>query len=439
MPLQHGPGPKPFWRPTPPQITPGPLTGQLGAFVSNTTTPQIADYSLLAGVALVIASAVTPQGQATAAEYQYGTHAQAIAQAENLKSDIWLSLRTPQAAPTPAPLRSIWAAPESIDLSISGWAVGGTQANQGPVPPSILIGQVDPSQLQPQVWKAATAAAPRPVATFFSIPPQTEDRPTSVIWRSLRAGQTPPVIASFYAEPQQADLTQQGLFVKPGLPTGPVPPATSGAPQANPSQIAAQVWKAQIAAPITPNPIASFFATQSQIEDRPTSTVWQSQRAGQTPPVIRSLWAAPQQADLTQKGVVVPVSPTAPAVLTPLYATPQQIDLTQQGLIFSPSSAPVAPAPSSLYAAPQQLDLTQQGWVRGTAPVKQGPVPPFTSVPITDLSQTLGYQIAATIFVSVATPSAAPPNLHKLYLDVTTGRLYWQVSQTSNPTLIIPL
>src|SRR5260221_7443799 len=194
MPLQHGPGPKPFWAPTPPQITLGALTGQLGAFVSNTTTPQVANYSLLAGFALVIASAVTPQGQANAAEYQYGTHAQAIAQAENVKSSIRSSLRTPQAAPTPAPLRSIWAAPESIDLSISGWAVGGTQANQGPVPPSILIGQVDPSQLQPQVWKAVAAVAPRPVATFFSCPPQTEDRPTQIIWPSLVPGKTPPVI-----------------------------------------------------------------------------------------------------------------------------------------------------------------------------------------------------------------------------------------------------
>jgi hypothetical protein len=127
------------------------------------------------------------------------------------------------------------------------------------------------------------------------------------------------------------------------------------------------------------------------------------------------------------------------AVIPSLRAAPQPADLTQQALFVSPSSPPLSPAFNSLYATPQQVDLTQQGWILGAAPVKQGPVPPLTFVPVTDLSQTLGYQIPAKIFVSAATPPAAPPNLHKLYLDVTTGRLYWQVSQTSNPTLIIPL
>src|SRR5258706_14487095 len=100
-------------------------------FVSNAAMPQLVDYGLPAGFALVIASAVTPQGQANAAEYTFGTHALAIHQAEAIKSDIWSSVRTPPAAASTAPLRSIWASPESIDLSIGGWGGGGAQANQG--------------------------------------------------------------------------------------------------------------------------------------------------------------------------------------------------------------------------------------------------------------------------------------------------------------------
>lgn len=218
------------------------------AFVSNAGAPQIADYGLIAGLGFFLASAVTPQGQANAAEYTFGTHAQAIHQAEAVKSRIWGSVRTPPAAASAAPLRSIWASPESIDLSIGGWVVGGTQVNQGPVPPTILAAPQDTTQIAAQVWKSQPAAAvvtPNPVATFFSVPPQTEDRPARAVWQSLRAGQTPPIIASFYAAPQSADLTQQGIIIKsaqtpPAI--GPVPPITVGTPQTDPSQVAPQIW-----------------------------------------------------------------------------------------------------------------------------------------------------------------------------------------------------
>lgn len=33
----------------------------------------------------------------------------------------------------------------------------------------------------------------------------------------------------------------------------------------------------------------------------------------------------------------------------------------------------------------------------------------------------------------------APPNLHKLYYDVSSGRLFWRVSETANPIEIMPL
>lgn len=36
-------------------------------------------------------------------------------------------------------------------------------------------------------------------------------------------------------------------------------------------------------------------------------------------------------------------------------------------------------------------------------------------------------------------PDATPPNRHKLYYDVSSGRLFWQISVTSNPILIEPI
>jgi hypothetical protein len=260
-----------------------------GAFISNANTPQIADYFLVAGLGFFLASAVTPQGQANAAEYTFGLHAQAIHQAEAVKSSVWKSVPTPPAAAQPVPQRFIWSAPQSIDLTLQGriqpsaatppaaaqpaplrlifasqealdlsigaWVVGGTQANQGPVPlPAITLPQ-DPTQLAAQIWKSQPAAAvitPNPIATFFSIPPQTEERPTRAVWQSLRAGQTPPVITSFYAAPQQIDLTQQSVVIvsartPPAI--GPVPPITIGTPQADPSQIAPRVWPSVVTPP----------------------------------------------------------------------------------------------------------------------------------------------------------------------------------------------
>jgi hypothetical protein len=225
------------------------------AFVSNANAPQIANYALVAGIGFFVASAVTPQGQANAAEYTFGTHAQAIHQAEGAKSSVWKSVPTPPVAVQPSPLRFIFASQEPVDLSIGAWVVGGTQANQGPVPPTILTLPQDTTQLAAQIWKSQPAAVvitPNPIATFFSVPPQTEDRQTRAVWQSLRAGQTPPVITSFYAAPQQVDLTQQGVIiasVRTPPAVGPVPPITIGTPQTDPSQIAPRVWPSVVTPP----------------------------------------------------------------------------------------------------------------------------------------------------------------------------------------------
>lgn len=247
------------------------LTGSdpvaIGGFVSNAAMPQIADYGLAAGFALIIASAVTPQGQANASEYTFGTHALAIHQAEAIKSSVWKSVPTPPAAPLNAPLRSIFASQEALDLSIGAWVIGGTQANQGPVPPLVSTTQVDTTQIVAQIWKSQPAAAvitPNPIASFFSIPPQTEDRQTRAVWKSLVAGQTPPVIPSVWAplqadpsqiapqvwEPSQTPPTVTGVTVWPTL----IVPAQFDT-SINPTQVWTQsTFDPGIAPPIPPAP-----------------------------------------------------------------------------------------------------------------------------------------------------------------------------------------
>jgi hypothetical protein len=109
-----------------------------------------------------------------------------------------------------------------------------------------------------------------------------------------------------------------------------VPPLTSGSPQADTTQIAAAIWRSQQAAVIVPNPITTFFSIPPQIEDRPIIPIWRSLTAGQTPPIIRSFWAAPQMdpAQLAAQFSSAAATPPAAAGVTvwPNLIAPQQFD-----------------------------------------------------------------------------------------------------------------
>lgn len=196
---------------------------------------------------------------------------------------VWKSAVSGQ---TPRLIPRVSASPQLADLTQQAYFEAPTPLGQGRVPaPTFGIPQTDPSQL------AASA------------------------WRSVIAGQTPPIIPRVGAAPQLLDLTQQAVLFKPlTTPQGPVPPITAGAPQTDPSQISAVIWKSQPAAPVVANPIASYFSIPPQIEDRPGTPIWKSLVAGQTPPVIPFLRAVPQQADLTQQGVIILSARTPPAI-----------------------------------------------------------------------------------------------------------------------------
>lgn len=341
--------------------------------VANTAMPQVADYRMLAGFALVIASAVTPQGKANASEYRHGTHAVAIHAAEAVKSQVWKSQQTPPvtaasvprfifapaqfyadvppraifpslvAGATPRPIPLVSGAPQLADLTLQASIKTPLTSPQGPTVRQFVGGplQVDLTQ-QAQ----------------FNVPP------------AQRQGPVPPPTT---AAPQLADLTLQALLSKPlTTPQGRVPPAVVVPPQTDPSQIAAKLWASQPAAAIVANPVAPFFAVPPQTEERPTRQVWPSQLAGKTPPVIASLWAAPQQYDFTQQAVIV-----------------------------LPSVTPVVAPYKSHYGAPQLVDLTQQGWILGTAPGRQGPVPPSVWAPQADPTQ-----IQAKVWPALRTPPA---------------------------------
>lgn len=225
----------------------------------------------------------------------------------------------------PRVIPQIVAGPQLADLTQQPFFKAPTPLKQGPVPPpTVGAPQPDPSQLAASVW------------------------------RSVVAGQTPPVIPRVSGAPQLLDLTQQAVLSKPlTTPQGPVPPLTAGASQADPSQIAAVIWKSQPAAPIVANPVASFFAIPPQIEDRPSAVIWRSLVSGKTPPVIPFIRGF-SQADPSQLPAQVwPSLSTPPAVagvtVWPNAAIPPQFDPSINATMlwtpstFSPSAQVIIP------------------------------------------------------------------------------------------------
>lgn len=430
----------------------------LGAFVNTADQPQIANYGLIAGIGFFCAALVGGSVPGSnAQEYRHGTHAAAVQNAENVKSTIFRAQVTPPVTVTAVP-QFISVQQQKYD-DVKPSLFKPVIIGQGAVPARTLAPpQSDPTQTAAQVFTpfTPTAIVPNPITTFFSVPPQDDNRQVSTVWKAQVSGQTPPVI-----------------------------PFVRGAPQNDPTQLAALVIKAAQPAEITANPIASFFSTLPQPEDRlsakvfppaitqPVSAAWvppaviglqqkysdilpaaimpslvagslpganaqeyrwgshaqatheaeraksQVWKSAPTPIVVtgdlasfiraapqsdpsqisaqifKSLQAAPDVSYANQhifdepqveiRGTATifkpPLIGKTPPVITSLFAAPQQVDLTQQAQITPIAIVPpvVSYANTQIYGAPQLADLTLQGWIKGAAPVRQGGVPPITA------------------------------------------------------------
>ena len=360
----------------------------------------------------------------------------------------WPSQRLGQVTPI---IKSIAGAPQLVDLTQQAllirpaigqlpalpWVSGAGQAytdSPSSVWRSLIagstprIGAFTQSAEQPQdrptitVWPSqrAPAVTAQPVTAFVRSADQPQDRPTATVWPSQRAGQTPPVIRQVSGAPLQTDLTQQAVLFAPvigrlpalpwvygigqvytdspsflwasqraGQPP-PVIPLVLGRPQADPTQIAPQLFPTVRTPPITTGLLGAYASTREQFQERPTVTVWPALVSGSRPRIIPQLWAEPQRVDLTQQASIfasligrLPALPyvaaagqaytDAPstvraALFTPpvlqalpvwVGTRPQLVDLTQQGTIWPPVKLQQGIVRPMVRAAPQLLDLTQ--------------------------------------------------------------------------------
>lgn len=169
--------------------------------------------------------------------------------------------------------------------------------------------------------------------------------------------------------------------------------------------------------------IPPLVQTRAQDEDRPSAQIWRAQLAGQTPPRIPRVSAAPQLYDFTQ-----PAQFTAPAITPPVVsyalrsftAGLQGLDLTQSAQYWRPTPANQGAVPALLQAAPELRDLTQaaQYFAPLVAPptIITGPTIAFGPVTISQPDLNVSYSVLWT--PSIYSPSAVPAPLS---LDTGSG------------------
>lgn len=353
------------------------------------------------------------------------------------------------AAPTAAsPVAEFFSIPpESVDLSIEGWHRGTSLLAQGAVPALTGARQDVTDPIQGSVWPpartqpVASSAVP---ATIYAAPSDTSQLAAQV-WRTATTQPVSGVIPAFtLAAPELVDLGIEGWHRGVSL------LAQGGVPQ--------------------------LIAAYSIPDIKQTANIWPSVR---TPPaaasgdIVKPIFAAPQYppyvAAVTWDAATSPQGPGSsaefrfgshavalyaaearksrlfgggqPAPLvsgdlgTFVRAAPQLVDLTLQARIVPAAiTQPVQGAvPVMTRGAPQTVDLTQQGWIRsttpfGSAPLAQGAVPPLVLGGQPQYNTT---QIAAQVWSQLksgAVPPPAPPNLHRLFIDLDTGHLIWRVS-----------
>lgn len=163
--------------------------------------------------------------------------------------------------------------------------------------------------------------------------------------------------------------------------------------------------------------------------EREKTRVWKSVQAGAVSAVAIGFIFAPQQTYLDSPSFVRPsvVAGNTPAA-APFFQASPQADTTQiaPAVWTSAPKPPVVVGVTTFYtAAPQAADLTQQPAIWGAlrTPPPPGRLSTFFSIPPQpDMTQPL------SVWASIQLGSApiAPPNLHRLFIDLDTGHLIYR-------------
>lgn len=328
-----------------------------------------------------------------------------------------------------AVIHPIFGAPQADPTQIKAWITQASFSKTGQLIWNVIgEPQGDPSPIQ-QPWLAQPAQAIQAhLIQTFSAFPQNDPTPNQSFIEESAAQPASHLIGTIFGSPQVVDLSLQASFSQPIL-----------------------------AAPIIPNPIAGFFVTLPQFEERPTRVIFKPLvgHAIQPLPFIK---AGPQLIDLSPQGWIkaaaqkaqgkVPklvigqppqqdftiagriITPLARSTLLPIrliVASPQLIDLSQQGLIITPIVGQGA-VPAFTSGAPPEFDYTIQGFINATAPGMQGTtLPGVICIP----PQSFDFTLQPWIIPDDAEPPAAFTYWYTVILIEAVAQLPFKVAESS--------
>lgn len=334
-------------------------------------------------------------GPAPTAQYQFGTHAVALYNAEAEKTRIWSSIPAPTSVTTGILGQWTTSAPQAADLSLQPF-FDGPQSNPSGYLFTVIGASPDTSEfptLQPTFVRSSIQGLVSGILGAFSrAPPQLEERPTFTVWPSVVSGATPRIVPTTWT-PEQSYTNPQPLGIRASTPIGgPALGSVAVAPQQSYSDVQPRITPAVIAgnsprigvfftaaqidatqatprftAPITATavvsvPVAPYLATSQQAQDYPTLQIWSSRNAGVNSRVAPLVQSA-AQADLTQQPFFDAPQPGPLTGLVPpaVRVPPQQVDLTLQATFSHPLITGQGKLGSFSIAPPQQFDYTLQG------------------------------------------------------------------------------
>ena len=369
--LRRRPGGLPY----PKRLNAAPATPRssspLGRFVTNANAPQFVDPVHITGYAKLSTLAVLAvSGVVGSAQYQFGTHAQAIHNAEAAKSQVFSSAATPPATPSAL----------------------GTQ---------IVTRQELTEQPRSNVFASARAPA---VATG--------------------------VLGKFvYAPEQSQDLSPRSDIAQTATnPQGYLMPVLSGDENTY-VVVPSRIFASAVTPPVTSGKLGAFIVAPESVYDRSLPSVlnqpWHGPQ-GAVPPLT---YAAEQLLDRTQQAFVSPVPKAAPGIVsTFVYTAEQVIDRTIQPVLNQPWHGPQGNPPPLTYAGEQFLDRTQPAVIFQpslTPPPIAGP----TVFPMPPVPPQIDYDINRSVVwtwtpLSVAgTPPPPSTVVHQIPFLATIGRL----------------
>ena len=390
--------------------------------------PQAYDFTLQGSVW----PATQLEGMVPASEYHWGTHAQWLYE-QNATRAIYAPA-VPSAAPAYQPIRQLWAAPQSIDAPSSSiiwdpeplpqnpgpyrplsgapqafdftlpalvWpaavrppvslvrplsaapqpidltqqgSIKGTPLTfQGTVPALLSAYPVDPTQTSAQIYGPAKTQIiiPNPIAGFFVNQPQFEERATTIVWASVRSGQTPPRIGQIFASPV-FDLTPLGFVTQSApLARGLVRPILVTLP-GDPTQIAGLVIPSVSLA----RGLVRALVLTTPVDPTQLSAVLFAPPTQGRPSLIVPVRGAPQSYDFSLLGMFAYPSSAPPTVtgitIPQLWAAPVTDVTLRPGLIF-PSAmlggTPPQPPPLDSQAIQALIEIFGQTEVQGAGQV----------------------------------------------------------------------